>query len=175
MNPSHQLSESDSDGVVDGAIDARSHDFLFILETRPACVLPFHEIKPQPGPHGNFNGASGNFTVTHGSVAVAEIKQRPRDIYRQIQRVANGDFRSVHVAAKFRRHNGAARLPVRRCDADAAQKRMKRNFHFVVGIERLKSSRVFSVVDRVKPDFFRQRLLFQHRRVMGGIDSAKSR
>ena len=175
MNPSHQLSESDSDGVVDGAIDARSHDFLFIFETRPACVLPFHEIKPQPRPHGNFNGASGNFTVTHGSVAVAEIKQRPRDIYRQIQRVANGDFRSVHVAAKFRRHDGAARLSVRRCDADAAQKRMKRNFHFVVGIERLKRGGSFRMVDRVKPNLFRQRFLFQHGRVMRGINGAESR
>src|SRR5271155_217914 len=48
------------------------------------------------------------------------------------------------------------------------------DFHFVVRIESLKRRCVIRVVDRVEPNLLRQRLFFDHRRVVGGADGSKS-
>ena len=50
----------------------------------------------------------------------------------QIQRVADGRFGRVHVAAEFGGNDGAAGFAVGGSDADAAEKRVQRNFHFVI-------------------------------------------
>ena len=132
-------------------------------------MFPFHEIELQPGPHGNFDGTARNFAVTHGGVTIAKIKERSGHVHGQIECVSSGDFRRVHVAAEFRGHDGAARFSVGGSDTDAPKKWMERNFHLVVGIEGLKRSGAARVVDRVKPDFLRQRFFFEHRRIMRGV------
>ncbi len=108
-------------------------------------------------------------------MAIAEIKQGAGYIHGQIKSIADRDFWGVHVAAEFRRHDRTARFSIGRRDTDTAQKRMKRNFHFVAGIECLKCGRALCVVNRVKPDLLRQRLLFQHWSVMRGVDGAEAR
>ena len=52
---------------------------------------------------------------------------------------------------------------------------MERDFHPVIRIERLKGGRLFRVVDGIEPDSLRQRLLFEHWRVVRGIDRAEAR
>src|SRR5207245_3516476 len=96
-------------------------------------------------------GASRNFAIAHGGVTVTEIEQRARNIHREIQRVAGGNLRSVHVAAKFRGHDGAASFAVRRGNANAAKKRMYGKAHFEIRIERLKRGGVFLLVDGIEP------------------------
>src|SRR5712671_1342637 len=73
MNPAYQLGEGDSHRVIDGTIDARRHDFFFVFEAWPARALPFHEVELQARLHGNFDGATRNFAVAHGGVAITKI------------------------------------------------------------------------------------------------------
>ena len=169
VNPGYQFGEGDAHRVIDGTIDARGHDFFFVFESWPASVFPLHEIELQSGLHGNFDGTARNFAVTHGGVTIAKIKERSGHVHGQIECVSRGDLRRIHVAAEFRGHDGAARFSVGGSDTDAPKKWMERNFHLVVGIEGLKRSGAARVVDRVKPDFLRQRFFFEHRRIMRGV------
>src|SRR5262249_57477235 len=57
--------------------------------------------------------------------------------------------------------------------SDTAEKGMQRDFHFVVRIERLKRSGIAGVIDRIEPDFLRQRRV-DHRRVIRGVQRTKS-
>ena len=125
--------------------------------------------------HGNFDGAAGDFAVTHGGVAIAKIEQRAGNIHRQMKSISSGGLRRVHVAAEFRGHDGTARFPVRWRDADAAKEAMQRNFHFVAGIKRLKRGGPLRMVNGVKPDLLRKGFLLEHRSVMRGVDGAESR
>src|SRR5256884_3034520 len=83
-------------------------------------------------------------------------------------------LRSVHVAAKFRGHDGAASFAVRRGNANAAKKRMYGKAHFEIRIERLKRGGVFLLVDGIEPHTLGERLCFQHRCVMRGVDGAEA-
>src|ERR1700688_4358922 len=66
-------------------------------------------------------------------------------------------------------------IAARGANADAAEKGMQGKFHFEVGVQRLKRCGVLLAVDGIKPQFLRQRLRFQHRRVMRSVGGAKSR
>src|SRR5262249_33535259 len=119
------------------------------------------------------DGGTGNFGVTHRCVAISEIQERPGHVHRQEERVAGGSFGSIHVAAKFGRHDGATRFAARRRGSNAAEKRMQRDLHFVIRIECLESGGVVCVVDWIEPNFLRKRRM-QHRRVVGRIESTET-
>src|SRR5713226_1609289 len=55
----------------------------------------------------------------------------------------------------------------------AGAKRMQRDFHLVVVIEGLKGAGIAGVVDRIEPDFFRQRRM-EHRRVIGFVEGPEA-
>src|ERR1700676_2240744 len=131
VNPGNEFGESDAEGVVYWAVDSGGHDFLLVLEARPASSLPFQDIDLQPGAHRNFDGGAGDLSITHGGVSIAEIQKSALDVHGQIERVACAGFRCFHVAAEFRGNDGATGFAARWSYADAAEKRMQRNFYFV--------------------------------------------
>jgi hypothetical protein len=154
VDPGDQLGEGDAHGVIYRAVDSDGHDFPFVFEARPAGVLSLDYVELQARFHGNFDGGAGDFAVAHGGMAIAKIKERARNIHGQIKGVADGNFWGVHVASEFGGDDGAACFAVGWGDADASEKRVKRDFHFVIRIERLKCGGVGRVIDGIKPDFF---------------------
>ena len=174
MNPVDELGHGDADGIVNRTVDARSHDFFFVLETRPAGVLSFHEFELEARAHGNFHRASGNFAVAHGGVAVTEVEQSARCVHRQIKRVADRNFWRVHIAAKFRGNDGAASFAICGGHANAPQKRVQRKAYFETGIESLKRSSSPLLIDGIEPHALGQRLRFQNGSVVRGIDGTEA-
>ncbi len=125
------------------------------------------------GFQGNFDGGAGDFSVTHGGVAVADVEETSFYVHGKINRVADAGFGRIHVAAEFGGDDGAASLTFGGRDADAAEERMQRNLHGEIGVVCLKGGGVGGVIDVVVPDAFRQRRM-QHGRVVGLIEGAEA-
>ena len=107
-------------------------------------------------------------------MTIAEIQQRSRNVHRQIERIANRSLRRIHIPAKGLGNNRTARFSSGRSHTDAAEKRMQRNFDFVIRIQSLEGSGVASMINRIEPDLLRQGRM-NHRGVVGGVQRAKSR
>jgi hypothetical protein len=153
VDPGDQFGVGDAESVVERTVDARGHEFVFAFEARPHGVLPFYDFELKAGTHGDFDGGAGDFAVAHDGVAVTKMEERAGNIYGRIKRVAGGDFRRIHVAAKFRRNNRTARLAGRRSYADAPKEWTEKNFGLVGRVERLECGGAGGVVDGVEHIF----------------------
>src|SRR5271167_3782748 len=80
MNPGDKFGDGDAYGIVNGAIDARGHEFMIIFKTGPVGGLPFQEFEAELCFHGDFDGAAGNLAIAPGGVAIAEVEERALDV-----------------------------------------------------------------------------------------------
>src|SRR5208282_2120234 len=134
VDPVHKLGERDAQRIIQRTISAHRHDGVVVLELGPGDGAAFDYAQLHARFQGNLDGGSGNFSVAHGGVAVANVEQSSLDIDGEVHGVAHAGFGRVHVAAEFRGDHGTAGLTIGGSDSDAAEERMHGNLDGEIGI-----------------------------------------